>query len=250
MSELSTTTDPRADLIRRTLCQGASDDELALFLAQAQRLGLDPLSGQIHAVRRWDSRAKREVMRIQVGIDGLRAIAQRTGEMDGYDTHQWCGPDGVWQDVWLSPDPPVAARVTVYRRGHSRGYPAVALYAEYCPRDKDGRPAPMWVRMPALMLAKCAESLALRRAFPAELSGVYEPAELDGADTVPASTAPNTPTPTAPAPAQSMITPAQMRRLHALCNDLGLGRDQRLSGVILLKRRIAGDYRYPRPATR
>jgi hypothetical protein len=49
---------------------------------------------------------------------------------------------------------------------------ATAFFEEYVQRGKQGL-SPMWARMPRLMLAKCAEALALRRAFPAEMSGVY-----------------------------------------------------------------------------
>jgi phage recombination protein Bet len=220
------------DLIRRTVCAGATDDELALYLATARRLGLDPLTRQIHAVRRWDSRTGREVMTIQVGIDGLRLAAHRTGEMDGYDPPMWCGTDGVWRDVWLSADPPAAARVTVYRRGHSHPYTAVATYAEYCQRGKDGRPSAMWARMPALMISKVAEALALRRAFPAELGGIYEPAELSIAadDTAPAQSSSSAATMAAATPASPMsaMTDRQRRRMMALCGELGLEREDRL----------------------
>lgn len=222
------------DLIRRTVCAGASDDELALYLATSRRLGLDPLTRQIHAVRRWDSRAGREVMAIQVGIDGLRLAAHRTGEMDGYDPPQWCGPDGVWQDVWLGGAPPAAARVTVYRRGHSHPYTAVATYAEYCQRGKDGRPAGLWARMPALMISKVAEALALRRAFPVELAGVYEPAELDQVEVVPpaqtsrsdlSEAVESQPQPNAQ---PDRMTDRQRRHLMSLCTELGLERPERL----------------------
>ena len=244
MSDAVTTDDRyRDELIRRTVCVGASKDELSLFLAISRRLGLDPLTRQIHVVRRWDSRLRREVMAVQVGIDGLRAVAHRTGEMDGYDPPQWCGPDGVWRDVWLAAEPPVAARVTVYRRGHAHGYTAVALWSEYAQRGRDGALMGLWARMPALMLSKCAEALALRRAFPAELAGVYEPAEMDQADDVPAvaSTDPELEIEQQTVSAESDseesgMTEAQRRYMMALCNELQLDREARLQ----LAREVTG----------
>lgn len=168
----------KLDLLKSTICKGATDDEFELFLHACQRTGLDPFMRQIYAVKRWDSVSKRETMTIQTGIDGYRLIAERTGKYSpGREpTYQYDGEgrilsstayvkkqtsDGTWHEV-----------------------AATAFFNEYCQKTKEGKPTRFWMQLGHAMIAKCAEALALRKAFPGDLSGIYTKEEMLQADSV------------------------------------------------------------------
>ena len=177
-SSLALWTPEQTQLISTTIAPGCTGDELRLFAYACQRTGLDPFSKQIYAIKRGGK------MTIQAGIDGLRSIAERTGQLDGSETY-WCGEDGQWADVWLGSKPPAAAKTIIHRKGSSHPFIGVARFADY--NAGQG----LWSKMPAAMIAKCSEALALRKAFPADLSGVYSADEMDQvAETVTVTAAP------------------------------------------------------------
>jgi len=113
-----------------------------MFAYACQRTGLDPFSKQIYAIKRGGK------MTIQAGIDGLRSIAERTGQLDGSETF-WCGEDGEWKDVWLGSKPPAAAKTIIHRKGSQHPFVGVARYADY--NAGQG----LWNKMGAAMIAKC-----------------------------------------------------------------------------------------------
>ena len=227
----STWTREQIDLIKSTVAKGATDNELQLFLYVAKRSGLDPMAKQIHAVKRWNRAENRETMAIQTGIDGYRLIAARTEQHMGTD-------DATFDSE--TEDHPNKASVTVYRRvqGEKVAFVASARWSEYVQTVKDGSPNSFWQRMPFGMLGKCAEALALRKAFPAELSGVYTHEEMGQADNDPRphpvapprlQELPQPVTPPKPEQPQAkpspLITAPQRARLFAICKEAGISTD-------------------------
>lgn len=175
-------------LLKTTLVpKGISDDQFQLFVLVARRLNLDPFKRQIYAVP-YNNRDGSTQMVIQTGIDGYRAVAARvrdprTGDTlyDGQDEPQWLDRRGNWTSAWTEDYPPEAARIAVWRKGIGRPFVAVARFKSYA-KVRDGQLKDLWATMPDVMIAKCAEALALRKAFPDELGGVYTVEEMEQAE--------------------------------------------------------------------
>lgn len=171
-TDLEAFTSREVATIKAVLAPGVSDDELALFAKVCAGLGLSPFRDEVALVGRWSKDAGRKVYKHQVTVHGRRVLAARTGELRGIVGPEWCGahapnPDSPlrWEDVWLNDEPPHAARATVHRAGHEP-YVGTVPWREFAQRNKDGELTGLWPAMPAHMLGKVAEALALRRAFP------------------------------------------------------------------------------------
>lgn len=182
--------------------------DLAVFLHYAQRTGLDPFARQLYMIERGGRYT------IQASIDGLRIVAQRSGEYAGQVGPYWCGDDGEWIDVWLDTKPPVAAKVGVMRKGFNEPLWAVAKFDSY------NANTPIWRKMPDTMIAKCAEALALRKAFPNDLSGIYTTEEMEQAEvpTKPVITTVEIPE-VVSQPEQSIVELNQLRTIAELINE-------------------------------
>lgn len=156
----------QVDLVRRTVAKDATDAELNLYLYDCQRHGVHPLDRLLHFTKRGGKYTP------ITSIDLLRSRAADTGDLAGIDDAQYNGEPGKAD---------FTATVTVYRivQGQRCPFSATARWSEYKPADGQDH---MWRKMPFLMLAKCSEALALRKAFPRQLAGLYASEELDQAN--------------------------------------------------------------------
>jgi phage recombination protein Bet len=157
ITKASDWTREQIETIKQTVAKGANDAQLALFLQTCRSRNLDPFTRQVFYTPQG----------IIVSIDGFRAIAERTG----------CYAPGPTRYEYDANGGLVAAFVTVRKlvAGTWFDVEESAFYEEY--RGS----SPIWKSKPRVMLAKCAESRALRRSFSSELSGVYSAEELDQA---------------------------------------------------------------------
>ena len=178
--EIDFTTE-QVQLLKSQIAPKATNDELKLFLNQCKRTGLDPFARQIYAIHRnqynSDKKCYENKMTIQTSIDGFRVIAERSGDYAGQDEPIFNEIDGKL----------ISCKVTVYRFKSAQKYAiptryaaavGVAYWDEFKQTGKDGKESGMWAKMPHTMLSKVAEAIALRKAYPQDLSGLYTGEEM------------------------------------------------------------------------
>ncbi|KAF0218825.1 MAG: hypothetical protein FD174_2608 [Geobacteraceae bacterium] len=153
-------------VIKSTIFPESTDDELKLFIYHCQRKGVHPMDKLIHPIKRGGKVA------FQASIDYLRAESESAGDYRG-----------MKQPVYEFDEQGrlESATVTVLREinGVEIEFTATAFWTEYYPGEKLGF---MWDKMPRHMLAKCAEALARRQAWPKKLADLYTQEEMAQAD--------------------------------------------------------------------
>ena len=166
----------KIEIIKNMYFRGLDDDNLQIFLHACKRTGLDPFMRQIYAVMRKDYKTNKEIMTIQTGIDGYRLIAERTGKYaPGREPiYSYTGEGRIISATAF------VKKMTDDQTWHEVA--ATAFFDEYCQKTKEGKPTQFWLKMGHTMIAKCAEALALRKAFPADLSGIYTKEEMEQAE--------------------------------------------------------------------
>lgn len=199
-------TPEQRELARKLFCSELPQDQGEQFLTICERTGLDPFTRQIYGRAQSINLAKRgeqpkwgKTLVVITGIDGLRSLAERTGEYRGQTKPEWYYDDGYgdgakWHDHFLGIGrgikPPEAARVGIYREKFVEPLFGVATYDSFAQFSKgeNGKYAPtsFWQKMPDVQLLKCAEAQALRKAFPLVLSGLYIEEEVQSTDEEPA----------------------------------------------------------------
>lgn len=185
--------------IRSEYAKGATDNQFTVFISECKRRNLVPgkhVYFQTRMTKEYDpethtsSSIRRAIH--QTGIDAFRLIAQRSGQYKGQRQPTWIytdekGNPNIRSTVPLPegnttiPRQPWAAEVSVFRTNFQEPITAVArfeAYAVYTKYDNKWNLNSMWDKRGPEQLAKCAEALALRQAFPEELGGLYLAEEI------------------------------------------------------------------------
>ena len=162
------------DLLKKQIAKDATDDELKMFLYHVNRTKLDPFSRQIYFQKRNTKDGPKVIM--MTSIDGARVIAQRTGQFGGSSDVLYNDGKTMYEMIKAGKKAPETATIAVYKIMNDIRVETIATasYFEYYPKGLNS----MEVKMPFLMISKVVEMLALRKAFPMDLSGLYIEEEM------------------------------------------------------------------------
>jgi phage recombination protein Bet len=139
------------ETIKQTVCKGATDAQLKIFLEVCRATTLNPFLREVWFV---------PSVGIMAGRDGYLAIANRHPQFDGIETRVERDEKNV----------PIKAICTVWRKDRAHPIICEAYYSEY--KKSSG----VWSQYPSAMISKVAEVLALKRSF--AINGVVTEEEI------------------------------------------------------------------------
>jgi phage recombination protein Bet len=145
------------ELIKRMYAKDCTMDEFKVFLALANRYGLDPSLHQIWAIK-YPGGGPATII---VSRDGLLEVAHRDGNFDGMES----GSRGSVETRDL------IGVCKVHRKDMTHPFTVEVHYDEYVQKRRDGSITKFWKEKPRTMIQKVAEAHALRRAF--RIQGIY-----------------------------------------------------------------------------
>ncbi len=154
--------------------------QVAVFARTCSERNLSPFSKQIYLMARMTKQGMR--YSTQTSIDGFRSISERTNKYAGSDDYVFDEGISEYQMIKDKRMKPTTATATVHKiLPNQQIFPikATVRWEEYYPGGNQGF---MWDKMPFLMLGKCAEALALRKAFPEQLGSIYINEEMQQAE--------------------------------------------------------------------
>lgn len=151
--------------LKATVAQGLTDPEFRLFAELCKSSGLNPFQKEIWAIKAGGR------LQLMTGINGFHSIANSNPQYDGIESGL-ITPAGEQMSLCYPKNDFIGAWCKVYRKDRRVPVEAVAMMSEY---KKSG---PTWQSMARVMITKCAESVALRKAFPQKLNGLYTQEEM------------------------------------------------------------------------
>lgn len=204
-------------LTRRTVAKDCNEAEFDQFIHICKAVQLDPLRRQIYAFVFGKDKAADRRLVVVTGIDGYRAISDRSDNYRPDDK----APRFKYDETLKCATNPlgiVSAEVTLYKYSHGGWHPVVGevYWDEYVPTKypndafeyidtgetwADGNPKrkkipkknaeliidptkSAWIKSPRNQIAKCAEAQAHRKGWPNDFSGLFVQEEIDREHTI------------------------------------------------------------------
>lgn len=167
--------------LKNSLYPGASDESVRMVLDYCKARKLDPFLKPVHIVPMYDSTTKKMRDVIMPGLNLYRTQAAESGKLAGISEPEF-GQRVSFTFGGKTFQAPEYCRVTVKRlmpNGQIADFTAIEFFDEAVSVDKNGNPTSIWKKRPRGMLAKTAESQALRKAFP-DIGAAETAEEMEG----------------------------------------------------------------------